>query len=412
MFLLFFFLQTFAQIISPTAIEVNYQLESEFVTTSEEDAATLAEHQLSHLFGIFHSPGFTESFGVSYNKVEGVGGLLIPSDIKILLYEKNKKDFIIRYRAKGVMLVEKRVAEKMLKDGGLYVPMPYLLDKFYQKRCTDSYYTGEGDFWYFYDPFRIGCEKFAQEPLARDTFIYMTERTNKKYETKPDLKTIRGDNGNGNQLVISMLNGYAETSRTENDEGRITFEAINQQLVKKGFKQTRVRRLETSPMYTYEKTILGPKGPIEVKIERLLVDTDIISRSKVFAKYFKTAMETSDVIIYSGHSGLGGNLDIPSLEEKAGGPIVFDQKKKQIAYFDSCSSYSYYLDTFRDVKRRSKIDIITNGLNSYFGNAAEVHMALLNHILNPNSQPDWLTILNDMEKPLKGATYLTNVGGI
>ena len=31
-------------------------------------------------------------------------------------------------------------------------------------------------------------------------------------------------------------------------------------------------------------------------------------------------METSDVIIYSGHSGLGGNLDIPSLEEKAGAP--------------------------------------------------------------------------------------------
>ncbi|MCB0347636.1 MAG: hypothetical protein KDD37_02315 [Bdellovibrionales bacterium] len=401
----------YAQIISPQAVEVNFKLESEFVTESDEDPEYLADTQLQHLFGMLHSPEFVESFGLSFEKVEGAGGLQIPAKIKVLTYAEDEKDYIIRYRASGVFLLQKDIAKKLLKAGGLTLPMPYLLDQFYQKKCTDSYYSSFGDFWYFYDPFRKGCEKFGQEPLARDVFITITERTNKKYELKPDLKTIRGDNGNGNKLVISMLNGYADTSRTPDDEGRVTFDEINQYLIESGFKQKRLRRLETSPMYLYEKDIETADGVIKVQIERLLVDTDITAGSKVFAKYFKSAMENSDVIIYSGHSGLGANLDIPSIEAKAG-VIHFNQKKKQIAYFDSCSSYSYYLSTFRDIKRRSKIDIITNGLNSYFGSASDVHLALLNHILDVDSSPTWLKILTDMEAPLDGATYLLNVGGI
>lgn len=410
--LVFLFLSNlFAQIISPQALEVNFQLESEFVTESAEDPEYLADTQLQHLFGMLHSPEFVESYGLPHEQVEGAGGLQIPTKIKILSYTDNGNDYSIRYRAKGVFLLQKDIVKKILKDGGLTLPMPYLLDKFYQETCTDSYYSGIGDFWYFYDPFKKGCEKFAKKPLARDVFITITERTNKKYELKPDLKTIRGDNGNGNKLVISMLNGYAETSRTPNDEGRVTFDEINEYLIESGFTQKKLRRLVTSPMYLYEKDIKGPNGMIKVQIERLLVDTDITAGSKVFAKYFKSAMENSDVIIYSGHSGLGANLDIPSIEAKAG-VIQFNQKKKQIAYFDSCSSYSYYLSTFRDVKRRSKIDIITNGLNSYFSYASDVHLALLNHILDPESNPDWMTLLSDMEEPLEGATYLLNVGGI
>ncbi len=400
-----------AQIISPQAVEVNFRLESEFVTTVDADPELLANRQLQHLFGVLHSPGFVSAYDQNFASLEGAGGLQIPVKLKILTYTVDGNVFVIRYQARGVMLLQKDIATKLLADGGVTVPMPYLMDKFYQKKCTDPHYKTIGDFWYFYDPFRVGCEKFKTEPLARDVFITMSARTNKKYETKPDLKTIRGDNGNGDVLLISMLNGYAESSRTENDQGRVTFDATNALLVANGFIQKTLRRLETSPMYTFEKEIPGDRGTIKVRIERLLVDTDIAARTKVFANYFKSAMENSDVIIYSGHSGLGGNLDIPSIEAKAG-TINFNQNKKQIAYFDSCSSYSYYLSTFRDVKRRSKIDIITNGLNSYFGVAADVHMALLKHVLDPTSHPDWLTLLQDMEAPLDGSTYLLNVGGI
>jgi hypothetical protein len=411
MFFLLLVGSLYAQIISPKAVEVNFYIESEFVTEDDADAEELALGQVQHLFGIFHSINFTESFGLSYEQVEGIGGLQLPMDIRILNHTENNGDYIIRYRAKGVILLHKTVAAKVLRDGGMNVPMPYLLDRFYLKRCTDSYYSTRGDFWYFYDPYREGCDRFATEPLAREAFIRMTERTNKKYELKPDLKTIRGNNGNGNVIKISMLNGYAETSRTPNDEGRVTFKEINDLLEAQGYKKTRLRRLETSPMFLFEKEFETDRGTVLVQIERLLVDTDIAARTKVFAEYFREAMQSSDVIMYSGHSGLGGNLDIPSIEEKAG-RIRFNHRKKQIAYFDSCSSYSYYLSTFRDVKRRAKIDIITNGLNSYFVNASLVHMALLDKILDFDNEPSWMNILNSMEEPLEGVTYLLNVGGI
>jgi hypothetical protein len=61
-----------------------------------------------------------------------------------------------------------------------------------------------------------------------------------------------------------------------------------------------------------------------------LVETEITARAKSFAVSFKEAVENADVIFYAGHSGLGGNLDIPSLEEKAGGPILSDSRWRDL----------------------------------------------------------------------------------
>jgi hypothetical protein len=117
------------------------------------------------------------------------------------------------------------------------------------------------------------------------------------------------------------------------------------------------------------------------------------------------------VIIYEGHSGLGGNLNIPELEEKAG-KFQFP-KKKQIFYFDSCSSYSYYLDHFNAYKTKTNIDVVTNGLSSYFHTSPLVLKEFLNYLIgSDNRNFQWMTILKKMESVLDQETYLVNVGGL
>lgn len=155
---------------------------------------------------------------------------------------------------------------------------------------------------------------------------------------------------------------------------------------------------------------------MQVEVIHQLSNTDITADAKTFARTFKEAIAEGDLIIYLGHSGLGGNLDIPSLNEKlkemGEGEIKFPNDKYQIFFFDSCSSYSYYLPHFREFKPKGKIDIISYGLSSYFHTSTYVFGALIDKMLNLDEPQKWETILRAMEEPLDGASYLLNVGGV
>ncbi len=165
-------------------------------------------------------------------------------------------------------------------------------------------------------------------------------------------------------------------------------------------------------MIQFTKSVKSKEGKvIQIRITRLLADTEIASKNVTFAKFFKNALEKADVVVYNGHSGLGGNLDIASLEEKAG-KINFDPKKRQNFFFDSCSSYSYYLSLFESKKSRGKIDVITQGLQSYFWAEVPTLKALFKHLFDVNKDPQWSDVLGTMEKVMDGQTQMLNVGSI
>ena len=151
---------------------------------------------------------------------------------------------------------------------------------------------------------------------------------------------------------------------------------------------------------------------INIEINHALVESSSESKNIYFAKFFKQAIENGDVVIYSGHSGLGSNLDISYLESKAG-KFHFPVGKRQIFFFESCSGYSYYLDLFKYSKTRATIDVVTNGLSSYFETSHNILTLFTAHMLNPqNDKVTWLKILRDLETPLEGGSYLINVGGL
>jgi hypothetical protein len=291
--------------------------------------------------------------------------------------------------------------------------LPADLTTIYDKKCTDPHYDSFGDFWYFWDPLTdSNCRYLSKSPQSNTISIAISSGAKTSPDVTPRLDLLRGDNGNGKTLSIYVVHGFNESSTSRNDDGRVCFKELNEHLLATGFKETIERRDNSRPLYVYTKTMTLAGKEVDVEIRHLLVETGIESRGVTFAKFFKEAVEKADVIVYEGHSGLGGNLDIPSLEEKAG-KFKFNPAKRQIFFFDSCASYSYYLGQFSAEKTKAKIDVVTYALSSYFDSSENVLEGLLNALTNEKkSDMKWMDILKDMEAPLNGGSFLLSVGGV
>jgi hypothetical protein len=116
----------------------------------------------------------------------------------------------------------------------------------------------------------------------------------------------------------------------------------------------------------------------------------------------RTAMKTSDVVIYNGHSYIGyGPLD-PSRYSASDFPNSY-----QMFFFNSCVSFNYYeADFFKMHPGGSKnLDMITNGLESWVNGSGESVGRFVATLLN-GKQATYLDLLNATGK---GAP-MTDVG--
>lgn len=415
-FLILHFLQAaFGQILAPSAQEVRYSFESTVVIEKQTSYKPLeiAELQASHLFGIFASPENIRKFGLDPEKVGGLGAPKKNMGIEILSRRQKDGKWVYTYRSAGTFILHKKAAAILLSKKSLRVSLPLEPLTTYDIKCTDPHYNGFGDFWYFYNPFRSGCEYLYRPPVAIPVEIKIQQGLAPKKDISPRLDLLRANNGNGNLFSIYVIQGYYESSQDPRDDGFKSFKLYNGFLRSLGFQEKEVRAGTSYPLSIFTGTLPLSSGKIiDVEIRHLLVESGAESRNVSFAKFFKEAVEQGDVVIYSGHSGLGSNLDIPYLESKAG-KFNFPAGKRQIFWFESCASYSYYLDHFRFQKTRATIDVVTNGLSSYFETGHDLLKAFTVQMLNPvDADKPWLKILQEMESPLEGGSYLLNVGGL
>jgi hypothetical protein len=404
-----------AQIFGPSVTEIQFSYTTTFVTSRipAERAQDIAQFHASHMFGIFQSPELISQFGLRPQMAGGIGAPRMPMGIRILSTHRiGSGKTQIQYYNQGKIILHKIVAARLLTLGRLDIPLPSDPDEIYHKKCTDDHYFTFGDYWYFYDPFRPGCEKLGQAPLAISTTMKISLATKRKMDLSPRLDLLRGNNGNGDLISIYVIHGYADSSTDPRDEGRLNFESFNSFLRAQRFEESTKQEGTTRPLHIFRRPVKLPSGLVaNVEVRHLLVEAEIDSRNVSFAKFFKDAVANADVIVYEGHSGLGGNLDIASLEQKAG-RFVFPTRKRQIFFFDSCSSYSYYLEAFAAEKTRASIDVITYGLPSYFDSHQTVLKKFITTLLTEPDRVTWSEILSTMEKPLRGGSYLLNVGGI
>lgn len=408
------FSQAHAQVIAPSAAEMIYSYQTKFITTPDDSVENLAYAHSQYLFGVFHSPFVIGRFGLNPDKVGGIGAPSSDPRIRILKATPLDNGRVeIEYSLQARVLVHSKVAETLLSRSVLELYMPLDIDRVYLKKCTDAHYDSVGDYWYFWDPYRAGCEALQRSPATQRVQIQFAPIRARKMETRVRLDLLRANNDNGENFVIYALHGFEDNARNSEDAGRANYKLFNEDMQKRGFEKTVRSSSYTNPWIDWSKRIQMANGKdIAVTVRSLLVNTTITSRSTAFARFFKDAVAEADVIIYLGHSGLGGNLDIPALESKVG-RFEFNPRKRQIFYFDSCSSYSYYLKPFAAEKTRAKIDIMTNGLSSYFHTTPDILGVFMNYLLSPTVQDvEWQTLLKEMERPLRGGSYLLNVGGV
>lgn len=296
------------------------------------------------------------------------------SEVKIV--SKTASKVIASYKYQGTIVLQNGPKDTY----GVYLPINPA--KIYSKAmvgannpCTDEHYQSEGDFWYFWSPEREDC----QLKEGKDYVIVKAkvQRYVNSKLTYPEYQNLPDAQGNIN---IHVLFGMDETDQDRNplkskDINAYNYREFRNYLIKNGYKAV---KWTEEQVQSVAKTMNGDAPYVETIQKGKLVyrffygPTGIDEDSLGFHWFYKDALENASVMMYEGHSGLGGHLDLDSIEESLGETINFN-KKYQIYFFDSCTSYKYYNTAYferkmtaKDPKGSKKLDIFTNGLATAF----------------------------------------------
>jgi hypothetical protein len=152
--------------------------------------------------------------------------------------------------------------------------------------------------------------------------------------------------------------------------------------------KSEVRELTGSASPTIEEFTFKAERA-ELKVFMFFGESGIDERSTPFHFAYRHALEKASVMIYDGHSGLGGHLDLDSIEAANQFQIKIPKDRYQIYFFNSCTSYSYYntlyfekKKTATDRKGSKNLDILTNGLETYFDVMKSTNLALISAFKN------------------------------
>lgn len=356
-------------------------------TPTSDTVREQIEKQLSHLFGPMSAQKY-------YSVPKG--------DHKLRVYKPQKLDedtYRIKYNYKGTVVIKNGPSQYY------DVFLPNNPDEIYQKGmvgstnpCTDHHYQSEGDFWYFWNPSQYRCPLKEGQDYARIKTKIV--RKPNKISSFPDYARLIRKNSEGLQEIkINVFIGMDNPSNDKNpyttnvskkDINAQTFQTLHDYFQRQGYSVVEEMDLSHHPalktlnarsigyLETQQKKIKGPRGEIVISAEMYFGPTGINENSRTFHYLLKNAIENGSLFIYDGHSGLGGHLNIESIEydEQQLNPqfeINFNTNEYQIFYFNSCSSYPYYNTMYFERKKTMSdplgtynLDILTNGLSTYF----------------------------------------------
>lgn len=257
--------------------------------------------------------------------------------------------------------------------------------------CTDEHYDSEGDFWYFWNPKKAGCPLVVGEHYARiDAKIVKSENTRVSYPEYARLVNSQG------QISVTLLFGMDDPNQLKNpleseDISAESYRNTRELLVKAGYEgrvwtSAEIRKVSpsaTGPM-PYVEEFIRELPLATMKVRLFFGASGIDENSAHFHFFFKDALENDSVMVYDGHSGLGGHLDLPTIAKLHGFKFKIPKDKYQIYFFNSCSSYSYYNTLFfsqkaneLDPRGTKNLDILTNGLATYFSVMKDSNWELL-----------------------------------
>lgn len=266
--------------------------------------------------------------------------------------------------------------------------------------CTDEHYQAEGDFWYFWNPAKEGCR--LQEGRDYLKIKAKVQRQANTRRTFPEYDRLVDENG---VISMTLLMGMDDPRKqrdpnTSNDINAQNFRDIKNSFLQGGWQsrlwseneirevvQKRINTKDLSYVEEFTKTSRREGRDITLAVRVVFGPSGIDEKSTSFHYFFKDALENSSVLMYDGHSGLGGHLDLDSIEQANGFKLRPNKNRYQIYYFNSCSSYTYYntmyfgrKSTAGDREGTKNLDIMTNGLATYFSVMHDTNFALISAI--------------------------------
>jgi hypothetical protein len=405
----------------------------------------MVEMQVQHLMGSFQSKSFQKSFGHN----QGVLGEVFDIELNDVR-PVNNKSFRVTYTYFGRVVFDKNA----FKSGDVVdVPITLPLNpltiysdsqtKFKNRKahnyCTDPHYNSEGDFWYFWDPEMNNCPLKSRN---KKTLVYRTFGTLLKEpvteKSLPKYERLYGNNKNGDEFQVSIFFGYIEEDtdllrkkmvRKRDDAYKAMFSVVSH-LEKLGFKLDETYSRDDFAIslasgapeevkgYNYlrrlRKSVSTGDDQMDVVVEILLADTNLDARDKTFQVMAAPAFKSSDILVYDGHSGLGGNLDIKQFATN----VIFDKTKHQIFYFNGCSSYPYFNGKFFEAKNQGRslssnyLDVVTSALPTLSDPRAENVKAFIDPFVQ-GQRPTWQGFIESLEASngADAGTYLVGVNG-
>jgi hypothetical protein len=321
----------------------------------------------------------------------------------------------VPYNYKATWILHRDLARR----GSLEIPVPYSSEALMTpgwKGCTDfqADHQTPSFFWYFWDPERRGCEHKLGEQyqLAKVT---LGRKTVNQTRTFPEYsRMLRNGNGGEKKLAMTFAFGYVKDPSdpqpdTDQDMGAREYQEflswIREELGREA-QETEIKLKDYGPSFSPEKIIghrfLTLRAGVRVSIN--VVAAADIDQMDLFAKSF--AQDHESFFSWFGHSRVGGGFDAEVFASKLKQePQRYSLAKDyQLIYWAGCNSYSYYTLPFFQLKANSEdplgtkgLDIISNGLPSYFVLNADNAKITFKHLYAWEKKASYQQIIRDLE---------------
>jgi hypothetical protein len=246
-------------------------------------------------------------------------------------------------------------------------------------------------FWYYWDPKRTTCilrdgidywtHTVALRPIlnTRLTFPEYDRLVDGDGKIRVALFYGKEDEGASDRLRLGWL-------RPNRDPGASDYRAVRRAMGLRGYRFRKLSSQELRKLladsgapsiqalpHVEVGTLKGRKATIEVLM--FYGSTWISGESEGFHGLLSYALKTSGLVMYSGHSGLGVNLDLENIERMRGMRFEF-KPTYQLLHLSGCVTYTYFAHYFQSKKTPRDLDLIVNGMDGYFGAWARKHSQL------------------------------------
>jgi hypothetical protein len=387
-----------------TTVEIISETKPLMATVKEQ-----IENQVTYLFG----PMERAKYSAAPKEDHKISNIKIQK--KQISANSETNVFEISYTYQGTIVLEsgpQKYYDVILPINPSTIFQQALVNK--ENPCTDEHYSSEGDFWYFWSPAPAYPNCKLKEGV--DYRIVRGEIERIKPESKrtyPEFQRLAHDGiidvhmFFGMNEVVDSIN--PQQSRDVNAE---TYRNVRESLVKMGFEthqwsKAEIKKITQAPgsdadyvLPFVEEAIKDfPNKNIKMRVRLMFGETGIEENSQAFHYLFKDALSNSSVMIFDGHSGLGGNLDLDTIASTRNFKLKPNPNRYQIYFFNSCTSYTYYNTLYFQKKRKraslvdpkgtKNLDLMANGLSTTFDSMGSSNLALINAIYLWATKSQW-----------------------